>query len=324
MTRDRQFPALLRPPLRGLLKTWRRLGRAPGYLFWAVDSWGDRLGSGLMLGRLRNGCAIQCDLQDHIQRQMYFFGAYEPVAAYLFHALLRPGMIVIDAGANIGQYTLLAAKAVLPNGQVHAFEPVPANWARLTAHVAENGLAEGVRSNRLALWDTPKALTFYLSREDEIGNVTNYSAGTSGNAAAFVEADAVRLDDYVAEQGLPRVDLIKMDIEGAEWPALQGAQVTLGRHRPTLLMEINRKRSATLGYQPDLIWDFLRELGYSMWLIGDSPQSSGPLQTLRGVECANVFFHTRPLPADIVQGWSLHAILASFREKQPAKADRGT
>ena len=78
---------------------------------------------------LPNGCSMHCDLRQHVDRHIYYLGAYEPVESYLFTRLLQPGMTVIDAGANIGQYTLLAATAVGSRGTVHCFEPVPAAGA---------------------------------------------------------------------------------------------------------------------------------------------------------------------------------------------------
>src|SRR5882724_6714622 len=75
--------------------------------------------------RLPGGAAIRVELAEHVQRWIYFFGVYEKDTVDWFRSNLRPGMVVLDIGANVGQYTLIAAGAVGPNGRVHAFEPNP-------------------------------------------------------------------------------------------------------------------------------------------------------------------------------------------------------
>ena len=98
---------------RHLLKAWGSSAKAPGLWYQAVERWGTRCGAGKQwLRRLPNGLVMSCDLRDHVQRQIYFQGCYEPVEAYLFCKLIKPGMTVIDAGANVGQYTLLASTSV--------------------------------------------------------------------------------------------------------------------------------------------------------------------------------------------------------------------
>src|SRR5438445_13396629 len=108
----RPLPALLRPPIRFLLRAVSRYPKAPGYLYQIVERCGARLAVQPLECQLFNGMKMTCDLADQIQRQIYFVGAYEPIEVYLLRYLLRPGMVVIDAGANVGQHTLIAAGEV--------------------------------------------------------------------------------------------------------------------------------------------------------------------------------------------------------------------
>ncbi|CAN5810367.1 hypothetical protein BH23PLA1_BH23PLA1_01550 [soil metagenome] len=313
-----RIPALLRPGTRRLLRAWGRTGIAPGRYYQAVEAWGRRLDGGTLRCRLFNGCEVDCRLTEHIQRHIYFFGAYEPIEAHLFERLLAPGMVVVDAGANIGQYSLIAGLRVGPTGRVHAFEPVPANFDRLNAHVERNGLSGIVRPNRLALWDAEADLTMHLDAEDRDDNATDYTLG-QGHAEAADAASAdvvscrtVRLDDYARAEGLERLDVIKMDIEGAELGALQGGIETLRRFRPRLLMEINRQRSRQMGYEPEAIWSLLEPLGYRIWTIGIEPEASGPLDSFDGLERVNVLLHVDDLPAEILGGWSLKGFMRQY------------
>jgi FkbM family methyltransferase len=304
---------VLRTLIRWLLRTWSRYPKAPGYLYQIVERWGERLAMQPLECRLFNGATMVCDVRDHIQRQIYFFGAYEPIEAYLFKLLMRPGMIVIDAGANVGQYTLIAAREVGRDGQVHAFEPVPATFQRLSAHVLDNELAGRVRINMTALWHRAENLRLHLA-SDMIGNSGAYTIGIPSETVDAVTSVGMRLDDYVAERGLRRVDFIKIDVEGAEWFALRGATAILSRWQPTMLVEINRKACHALGYDPEQVWELLRPYGYVMWAVGQSPDTCRSLSSLTGVDRVNIIFHTRPLASKVNRGWSLPSVLRFHRQ----------
>jgi FkbM family methyltransferase len=287
---------------------WGRVGKAPGWHYAAMERVGPLLAEETALStQLVNGCQVQCDLRDHVQRHIYLLGCYEPVETYIFTQLLRPGMVVVDAGANVGQYTLMAATAVGPKGQVHSFEPVPDTFERLRRHVVANNLVN-VHLNRSALWCNPADLQLSLPAE-AMDNKGAYSAGIH-NPRAEVVSKAIRLDDYFAALGTDRPQLIKMDIEGAELLALRGTADTLRRRRPLLLMEINRPACARLGYDVELVEELLvREMGYRTWAIGNSSSTCHPLETLSGIQQQNVIFHQEDLPARITAGWDLKSVL---------------
>jgi FkbM family methyltransferase len=308
----RPFPAFARPMGRLLLRTWSRFPKAPGYLYKTVERWGSRLAVEPIECRLFTGARVTCDLREHVQRQMYFFGAYEPILAHLFRSLLRPGMVVVDAGAHVGQYTLVAADAVGDAGQVHAFEPVQANFDRLAEHVRSNSRSPAVRVNRLALWHENGPLDLHYGPDVRL-NAGTYTTGRLVDEAGAVRCQAARLDDYVAEQAVPRIDLIKMDIQGAELRALQGAAEVLSRWRPIMLMEVNRTVCRGNGYEPERIWDLLAPHGYRAFAVGHSTGTSRALASLDGVDDANIIFHVDPLPGTIVTGWSEKGILRSCR-----------
>jgi FkbM family methyltransferase len=307
------WPAPFRLLGRLTLRTWARARVAPGFLYIAIERWGKYLACRPLQGRLFNGCAVTCNLNEHIQRHVYFFGAYEPIESYLFYRLIEPGMSVIDAGANVGQYTLVAAERVGPAGEVHAFEPVPENFEALAAHVRLNGFSDRVRCNSLALWDREIDLQLNLEASDQDENATNYSVGAKGAIVRTVASPAVRLDDYASHNSLKRVDVIKLDIEGAELHALRGARQLLETHRPTLLMEINRERCRGLGYEPEEMWSLLSPLGYKMQTIDADPAKCCTLESLRQTDRANIICYARALPAGFWQGWTLKQVISDFR-----------
>lgn len=311
------LPAILRPTIRFLLRTWSRFPKASGWQYQIVERWGSALAVKPLECRLFNGTRMRCDLRDHVQRQIYFRGAYEPIETYLVKHLLRPGMIVIDAGANVGQYTLITAVEVGRHGEVHAFEPVPNNFERLVAHVQENGLDSTVRMNMTALWHCSERVRLHRGPA-ETGDNHLYAIGVPPAAVDTLSAAALRLDDYVAEKGLRRVDFIKIDVEGAEWFAFQGAAALLSRWRPTMLVEVNRRACWALGYEPERIWEFLKPYGYLMWAVGQSPETCRSLSSLVGVDIANVIFHTDRLPDKVIRGWSYKSVLHFHRHHDEA------
>jgi len=196
----KQILAYLNSALRSLLRFWVRTGIVPGYLYQVCESWGRELAEEPLEARLFNGCKITCDLKDHIQRQIYYFGAFEPIEAYLFSQLLEPGMIVIDVGANLGQYTLIAAKAVGSSGKIYAFEPVPSNFEMLSRYVYRNNLNSVVKLENLGLWNKNELLKFSLYDTEVYDNATDYIVGEYDNAVNTIECLAITLDDYIVQE----------------------------------------------------------------------------------------------------------------------------
>ncbi len=295
------IPAPLRPISRWLLRRWARTGRKASRLFRLVERFGPRLADGPLQSRLPNGCVVSCNLGDFIERQVYFMGVFEPIESFLFSRLLRPGMTVIDAGANIGQYTLLAASAVGSGGSVHSFEPIPATFGHLRAHVSGNHLTN-VELNRMAVWHEDATVTLALPQEYS-RNAGTWTIGAHESGTAPIQAQAIRLDTYAAQRGLSRVDVIKMDIQGAEPFALAGARGLLADCRPTLLMEIDRASLKALGGSPEMLWEELSKFGYRAWRIRPSLKHSGPMRNLDEVDFDNFFFHHKDLPPEVTTGW---------------------
>lgn len=153
-------------------------------------------------------------------------GVWEPHVLALLDRLLAPGAVFVDVGANVGAMALPAAARVGPTGRVIGFEPLPANATLFLQGVVANGFGHVVLYP-LALSDAP--------------GVFAMQGGSNGYLVAPERTElmvqAVRGDDLLA--GEPRIDLVKLDIEGREPWALRGLARTLARHRPWVLCEFN-------------------------------------------------------------------------------------
>jgi FkbM family methyltransferase len=139
---------------------------------------------------------------------------------------VRPGQVVYDIGANVGSYTLLAARLVGPSGAVVSVEPLPENLRYLERHVEINGL-HNVRIIPAAATDRVGTLRFQGTSD----RVTSHIAPDGD-----VIVDGTTVDALVANPDLRAPDFLKIDVEGAEAGVLRGATETLAAHRPTIFL----------------------------------------------------------------------------------------
>lgn len=150
--------------------------------------------------------------------ELSIFRSYEPFETWLLTAEIRPGMTIVDVGANIGYYTLLFSKLTGNDGRVYALEPEPQNFAILQQNLARNNRVNVTALNQAAS-DRAGQSFLYLSAE----NHGDHQAYPSGDDRRKVRMEMVRLDDVIP---VP-VDLLKMDVQGFEYHALQGMRATI-------------------------------------------------------------------------------------------------
>jgi len=183
-------------------------------------------------------------------------GMYEPHVAKLIYEQLKPGDVFYDIGANAGYFTLVGAKAVGARGKVIAFDPNPFNVKTVREQVALNKLDSTCQVEPLAIAGEDGTFKFVVTDVNANAHLADLSAPHLNNEGQMIEVRAMRLDDYVATN--PPPTLIKMDIEGAEAAAMNGARALLaGSNPPTCLISIH---SAELDRQ---VKEIFREHGYT-------------------------------------------------------------
>jgi len=190
-------------------------------------------------------------------------GTWEPYETDLFTAAIKPGAVVADIGANIGYYTLLAARAVGPTGTVLAFEPDPDNFALLSANVRTNRF-DNVVLVPAALGD--QAGTLDLHRDAR--NFGNHSLAGENvpDEGDVVKVEVRTLDDSLAGHGRLAVDVLKLDVQGAEGLVLQGGREAL-RARPICFTEFWPDGLRRFGTDPDWLLQLFLDGGYHLDLI---------------------------------------------------------
>ena len=179
---------------------------------------------------------------------------------------LKPGMIVFDIGAHHGLYTLLASKQVGATGKVVAFEPSPRERKQLSRNLKIN-FCSNVRVETYALGAARSKADLYLVAGGEDGcNSLRPPATESGSSTLGVEV--VRLDDWLEEQKIARVDFIKLDVEGGERDVLRGAEKMLERQpRPVIFAEVQDMRTEPWGYPAKEIIEHLVQRNYKWFKI---------------------------------------------------------
>ena len=208
--------------------------------------------------RIHSGRAMFVDLRSAVSRGIFMRAEFDPAFFLPLKKILRPGDVFLDVGANVGYYSMLALDLVGSDGVVHAFEIDPRPLRCLRKSIATERIPN-LRVHEVAVGNQIGRAK--LVRESDCGN----SHLTSGHSAVGMDVGMTTLDSWHAEQCKPRIRAIKLDIEGGELAALQGASQLLLDEAPAIVCEA---------------WDnvepafskaalFLRELGYTIEAIPD-------------------------------------------------------
>ncbi len=205
---------------------------------------------------------------------MLFYRAWEPKETRWFVQGLREGDLVVDVGANVGYYTLIASRIVGPEGRVYAFEPDPVSFALLERNVRLNGLSNVVLEPK-AVSNVPEPIRLYLAPENK-GDHRIYQP--SGEDRPFVDVDAVVLDEYFADRRAD-IDFVKIDTQGAEIVILRGMRKILQQSRGLrMALEIWPGALADFGHEPQELLDILQSAGFRLFGLDGRPES--PLREL--------------------------------------------
>jgi FkbM family methyltransferase len=224
-----------------------------------------------------DGRGLRYVLRPHENAAAYLAndGNYEVAETRFCERLLRPGATAFDVGANIGLYSLLFSDLVGPRGHVHAFEPEPDNYARLELHLALNGAAN-VRARQLAVYSEPGQVSLNvfppgLGPWHSLGwprLPDPFRAGAIAEPAGTIPVEGTSLDAYASEHAIERIDLLKVDVEGAELDVLQGAQALLASGRiGALLFEVSLPQVEAMGHEPNAVFEHLAGFGYRSYRL---------------------------------------------------------
>lgn len=191
-------------------------------------------------------------------------GIWEPFETSLLLRLLRPGDVFVDVGANIGYFSVLAASVVGAQGAVFAFEPDPDNYRLLRANAELNGLEHCITAVEAALSDTAGEGQLYLSA-DNLGDHQVYAGDWQRRSVPIA---LVRGSEYLAPR-LQRLDLLKVDTQGAEFQVMVGLLPLLQElaQPPRIIIELTPHSLRQAGASGRALLELLATLGQPMWII---------------------------------------------------------
>ncbi len=199
--------------------------------------------------------------------EIVFGGQFELSERTFVADYLRPGDVFLDVGANLGLYTVIAARAMGNKGQVFAFEPCEQTYNRLVQNVALNGLSN-VQCVRVGLSDCDDT-RLLNSSVDGFAGWNSFARPTAGQTFVQERVECVRLDSFANENDLTgKVAMIKIDVEGWELHVLDGARELLrAKDAPDLVVEFTEKNARAAGASCASVYQRLDEYGYSMYSV---------------------------------------------------------
>jgi len=201
------------------------------------------------------------DAGSYLEWYLLFFGPYEPEITNLLSSLLDQSSTVVDVGANVGIHTISMAK-LAPAGEVLAFEPHPVTVKRLHANLALNEI-DNVRVFQVALLDEEREVSLYDSDGSNRGMATLHSY----EGWSEMTVPGITLDEVVRTEGVPAIDLMKIDVEGYESQVIAGASAVLARDRPSVIFEYVDWAWRNCGYTLGQTMERLRYIGYDEFYL---------------------------------------------------------
>lgn len=185
----------------------------------------------------------------------------DPLVEKTIELWVRPGMVVVDAGAHQGLWTFRLARAVGPSGHVFAFEPSPEYASSLQTVIDRAGLGN-VTMLPIALGDHD-GTTGFRTHDESGRRLTGESRLAAARESGNAEVEIARLDSLVARHPrLAEADVIKVDVEGAELKLFIGAEALLRRRKPRIYAEIEDRHCQRFGWTRQDVLDRLRTWGY--------------------------------------------------------------
>ena len=208
--------------------------------------------------------------------QLIYCDGFETTERRFLHAFLKPGDVFVDVGANIGLFSLIAARRLAGSGKVYAFEPAQVTFRRLQENVELNDFSN-VQCFQSALSDESGEFPFYTS-EDGFDAWNSFSPPIAGESFSREFIQSVKWDQFARLHQLGgKVTMMKIDVEGWESRVLEGARESFSREdAPLLQVEFTEEASASAGFSCDRLYHLLEELGYRMFVYDPEKRDLAP------------------------------------------------
>jgi FkbM family methyltransferase len=240
------------------------------------------------------GITYELALEELIDKSIYYSGCFESTTTDAIRRLCKPGMVILDVGANVGCHALRMAQLVGRTGRVIAFEPMPWANGKIRKNLSLNHLGN-VTVENFGLSD--EACTARVHFRSSWKTIGEKRGGEAVESTRTCSVDFVRVDDYLVRHAIGRVDLVKLDVDGYEFKVLRGAANLLTAHKPVIVIELGAYSLRAVGDRIEDMVAFLAERGYRFYRETDlSPYSSFEemLKSIPADGTINAVASTRP------------------------------
>jgi FkbM family methyltransferase len=207
-----------------------------------------------------NGLKLSMVLRTEIGKRLYFHGDFEQDEITLIGKLIRSDFVILDIGANIG-YNILCFAQYAPDGQLYAFEPDKDTFRLLVKNINQNKLFH-IKASQTALSDQKGTGNFYVCSDNAYSSLKDTKRK---KIVKTVPVNVTTLDDFITENTIKRIDLIKIDVEGFEYNVLNGGSKAIKQFRPLIVCEIYKGTDSNS--DPDGTVSSLINQGYSAWVF---------------------------------------------------------
>lgn len=248
-----------------------------------------------------NGVLFRFDFNYSQKVKKMYFGSYESRIVEVLKSFLKKGDTFIDVGANVGYLTAIAAGCVGISGQVHSFEPVPEYFEKLKSFADENSQYK-IKTNQFALGIEEKAEKIYIGGKSHIGNNTFFPELLGGiKAVETLDVSVIRLDKYIEERGINKIKIIKIDVEGFEFPVLLGLEKFFNKcyfnklsMLPLIICEVCPPAYKLLGYKLEDLFEYMQRFNYFPFSILNSKKELN-IKKIKKESTMNILFKVKEL-----------------------------
>jgi len=215
------------------------------------------------------------------------FGTYEPELREILKVVLPSGGVAVDVGANVGWHTLLMARLVGDSGRVFAAEANPSVRKSLEDNLKLNRFGQ-VQVLPYAIAATEGTVDFHGPEADDAGSGDGHVVTVTANSRPWlIRVESRPLDAIFLASPLTRLDLIKIDVEGFEWPVFQGAEQTISQFRPHIIFEYNAEYAHRGGGTPALLDAYFQKHQYRLFALGRTWAEA--VQLRNWPQCADIW-----------------------------------
>lgn len=210
---------------------------------------------------------MKLNIGEFLQAHLFLFGSYELPSVKFIRKFLINGGNAVDVGAQIGYLTIVMATSCKTQLHVYSFEPEPYNISQFNTNISLNAL-DNITLIPKAVTSTLNPIKLFLAKDNNSGTHSTISSDPNVSSD-FITVDSTTLDEFVRDQAITKLDLIKIDVEGAELDVIKGAREVLTLLHPALIIELSESIQQSRGFSTIEFKAIMLELGYDPYLISD-------------------------------------------------------